>query len=303
MELNSFSGGVVPGFSKCHPGSRSNNTQEIVPVPTKSSKLAKLSTIIIVLIVSTVWAGIALPVSAESPEDSQRRSAAPKQISTVEELSRWMTYYYVHPQPDLLVSAVLFADRNNLISGDYVVPLQAFLSRVFAQNPDKIGVWFNELAPMKEANRTLLLTAIWWSNTSQGKQLLQQVAKGLPEKPQAEFKKQIDSDPPLVQEMPIDHTSLLDMLWASYSATGDEKYVKRIMTTLPWSETDQKNLQKMMLASAAKWSLTSNCEQHPKVLEICQKTLSSDASLKKYLEPLLADVEKRRMAATGNTTK
>ncbi len=236
------------------------------------------------------------------PSDVQSRIAAPRQIATMDDLSKWMTYYYLHPQPELVVQAVLFADKNNLLSGDYVVPLQSFLSRIFAQNPDKLPAWFNEMAPMKEANRTLILTSIWWSNTSQGKQILQQICKTLPEKPRAEFKKQIDSDPPLIQEMPIDHTALLDMLWAAYCATGDEKYIKRLMTTLPWAETDQKNLQKMMLASAAKWSLTSNCEQHPKVLEYCQKIAATDPAMKKFVEPVLADVVKRRTASTGTKT-
>lgn len=251
-----------------------------------------------VALIATFGALSSEPVSAENASpDLKARMKQPKEIASADDLGRWMTYYYLHPQPELLVPAVLYADRNNLLTGDYVAPFQAFLSRVFAQNPDKIGVWFNALAPMNESNRTLLLTSIWWSNTSQGKQILQQLCKALPEKPQAEFKKQIDSDPPLINEMPIDSTALLDMLWAAYCGSGDEKYVKRLLTSLPWADGDQKNLNKLMLASAAKWSLTSNCEQHPKVMEICEKVAASDASLKKYIDPVLADARKRTTAS------
>ena len=237
----------------------------------------------------------------ELPVDLKLRMKQPKSIANADDLARWMTYYYVHPQPELVVPAVLFADKNDLLTGDYVAPFQAFLSGVFAQNPDKVAVWFNAIAPMKESNRTLLLTSVWWSNTSQGKQMLQQLCKTLPAKPQAEFRKQIDSDPPQIVQMPIEGTAVLDMLWGCYCATGDEKYVRRLMTCLPWAEVDQKNLSKMMLASAAKWSLTSNCEQHPQVLEICRKVAASDVCLKKFLEPVIAEVtNRRRTASTGS---
>lgn len=270
---------------------------------TESKFRSYLRTSAAALLLAASLTGFFAGSAVAANDDLKSRMKQPKEITSADDLGRWMTYYYLHPQPDLVVPAVLFADRNNLLTGDYVPPFQAFLSRVFAQNPDKIAVWFNALAPMKEANRTLLLTSIWWSNTSQGKQILQQLCKTLPEKPQAEFKKQIDSDPPLVNEMPIDSTALLDMLWASYCATGDEKYVKRLLTSLPWADSDQKNLNKLMLASAAKWSLTSNCEQHPKVLELCEKTATSDAALKKYLEPVLADVRKRSATASRGSSQ
>lgn len=270
----------------------------------KSEKRSARNSAMAVALLALFGSAFFEPVSAAdvSPE-LKARMKQPKEIASADDLGRWMTYYYLHPQPDLLVPAVLYADRNNLLAGDYVAPFQAFLSRVFAQNPDKIGGWFNALAPMKENNRTLLLTSIWWSNTAQGKQILQQLCKSLPEKPQAEFKKQIDSDPPLINEMPMDNTALLDMLWAAYCASGDEKYVKRLLTSLPWADGDQKNLNKLMLASAAKWSLTSNCEQHPKVMEICEQVASSDPALKKYIDPVLADARKRSTASRGSAAQ
>lgn len=270
----------------------------------KSEKSSARNSAIAVALLALFGSAFFEPVSAaEVSPELKARMKQPKEIASADDLGRWMTYYYLHPQPDLLVPAVLYADRNNLLTGDYVAPFQAFLSRVFAQNPDKIGGWFNALAPMKENNRTLLLTSIWWSNTAQGKQILQQLCKSLPEKPQAEFKKQIDSDPPLINEMPMDNTALLDMLWAAYCASGDDKYVKRLLTSLPWADGDQKNLNKLMLASAAKWSLTSNCEQHPKVMEICEQVASSDPALKKYIDPVLADARKRSTASRGSAAQ
>lgn len=231
---------------------------------------------------------VAKPDAAKLTSEIKAQMKAPKEIGNIDDLNRWMTYYYLHPQPELFVSAVTFADKQDLFQGNSLSPLQAFLSRIFAQNPDKIGTWFTELKEIKDGSRTMLLTSIWWSDTKDGAQFLQNLAKQLPEKGRAEFVKQIEKKPTPAEDMPIDSPDVLDMLWACYSATGDEKYVKRLMTVLPWHNKDNKDLNQMLIASAAKWSLTSNAEQHPKVLAICRTVEASDPALASYLQEIIA---------------
>jgi hypothetical protein len=212
-----------------------------------------------------------------------------KEISSVDSLSRWMTYYYANPQPELLVPALLFADKEGLLKGDTVAPLQAFAARVMAQNPGKVKEWFTKLGPMSEIGKTVVLTSIWWSNTKEGKELLDTVASGLTEKSKSEFREQVNSAPPTVETMEISSPDILDMLWASFSATGDTKYVTRLMTVLPWGRPDAKDLPKMLIASAARWSLISNINQHARVKECCESTLNTNSDLKPYLEKVLAE--------------
>ena len=225
---------------------------------------------------------------ADSKKDSPNATAAEgaKQIDSVDALSAWMTFYYMHPQADLMVPALLFADKQGLLVGDAASPMQAFTSRVFAQNPEKVKDWFTQLGPLSETGKTLVITSIWWSNTKEGKELLDSITAQLPEKPKVEFKKQIDKSPPEVDKMDIESPDVLDMLWACYSATGDERYVKRLLSVLAWSGTDSKDLPKMLIVSAARWSLMSNLEQHPKVKEICDSVKKQDAELKPYIEKL-----------------
>lgn len=225
---------------------------------------------------------------ADSMKDSPHATAAEgeKPIDSVDALSAWMTFYYMHPQPELMVQALLFADKQGLLTGDAAAPMQAFSSRVFAQNPDKVKDWFTQLGQLSETGKTLVITSIWWSNTKEGKELLDSITAQLPDKPKAEFKKQIDKSPPEVDKMEIESPDVLDMLWACYSATGDERYVKRLLSVLAWSGTDSKDLPKMLIVSAARWSLMSNLEQHPKVKEICDSVKKQDADLKPYIEKL-----------------
>lgn len=237
---------------------------------------------------------------------------APKEISDVEAINRWMTYYYMHPQPQHFVSALLLADKQGLLEGDSAAPMQAFASRVLAQNPDKLREWFGQLSGLTEKGKNLLLTAIWWSNTKESKDLLDSIASQLGEQAKTQFKKQIDSPAPEIDKMEIESPDVLDMLWACFCATGDEKYVKRLFTTLTWDKSDNsKDLAKMLITSAARWSLISNINQHEKVREICSTAEKQDAALKPYLEKLMADAalaaqkaeEAEKAAKAGKTEK
>ncbi len=227
-----------------------------------------------------------------------------KAINSVDDLSRWMTYYYLHPQPELVVAAIKLADQNNLLEGDSVAPFQGFLSRVFERNPEQISVWFQDLGSIKDTSKTVVLTAVWWSNTAEGKTVLDNIANSMPEKAKVEFRKQIDKKAEDLDKMAIESPDILDILWGAYSATGDEKYVKRLMTPLCWGEKDTKDLNRLMISSAASWSLTSNLEQHPKVKEICQKVRSDNENgLKPYMEKVFADAQKAQLEAKAKAKK
>jgi len=240
---------------------------------------------------------------SNKPMTIAERMKPVKDISTVDDLSRWMTYYYLHPQPEFVVAAIKLADQNNLLEGDSVAPFQGFLSRVFESNPEQIPVWFGQLGTIKDSSKTVVLTAVWWSNTKEGKTLLENIANSLPEKSKIEFHKQIDKKAEDLDKLSIESPDILDILWGAFSATGDEKYVRRLMTPLTWGEKDTKDLNRLMISSAASWSLASNLDQHPKVKEICQKARSEDGSLKPYLEKVFADAQKAQLEAKEKAKK
>lgn len=263
------------------------NTSSVSPAFCKSEKQSKNS-----------------EVENTKPMTLAERMKPVKEISTVDDLSRWMTYYYLHPQPDLVVSAIQLADQNNLLEGDSIAPFQGFLSRVFESNPEQIPTWFGQLGNIKDSSKTVVLTAVWWSNTKEGKTLLDNIANSLPDKSKIEFHKQIDKKAEDLDKLAIESPDVLDILWGAFSATGDEKYVRRLMTPLSWGEKDVKDLDRLMISSAASWSLASNLDQHPKVKEICQKACSeSGSNLKPYLEKVFADAQKAQLEAKAKAKK
>jgi len=59
-----------------------------------------------------------------------------------------------------------------------------------------------------------------------------------------------------------------------------------------WGRTDSKDLPKMLIANAARWSLLSNINQHEVVKQFCLETEKPDKELKSYLEALLTEAAK-----------
>lgn len=185
------------------------------------------------------------------------------------DLNEWITYYYLHPQPDHTVEAILLMSAKGYLDKETAQsPLAAFFSHVFAQNPQSIEHWFSKLEGLPNAQRRLLCGALWYSATPQGLQQLKKEAARAAPSDNADIVKLTTTKPPSIANLEITEPSVLDMLWASFMATGDERYVIRIISTLPWLE--EKNLNRVLIGGAARWSLTSNAIQHPKVLEICK---------------------------------
>jgi len=77
----------------------------------------------------------------------------------------------------------------------------------------------------------------------------------------------------------------LDFWWASYFATGEEKYLKKLLK-YAGEEMPKGDTAKLMVIGAATWSFKSNCKQHKSIRDFALK-MSNDnlisQSKQKYL--------------------
>lgn len=233
-----------------------------------------------------------------APQANEQR--APKAIETDQDLNQWLTYYYLHPQPDLVVPATLLAEKKGYLSSEAGGPYMAFLSRVFAENPSKLGTWIKQLDSIPLRDKPMLWTALYWSHTKESATVLDEIVKTLPPKGQESLVEQIAKPPEPIEKVTVSGPGVLDMLWGAFFATGDEKYVKRLISVLPW-ESQNKDLIKMQVGASARWSLTSNAEQHSKVLEICQQVRETEPSLRAVLDPVIEKATKNLAAATATS--
>ncbi len=209
-------------------------------------------------------------------------------IKTEADLSNWSQYYYLHPRPDLTIKALLFAEKEGFLDNrDACLPLIALTSQIVRQNPKQLPAWVQELNPMKTEHKKLIWKALWQSNTAESRSAANLLAQDFP----------INERPPLLTQsspspQPIEKIELsppvLDMLWANFFATGDERYVVRIMSALPYLRKETLDTSKMITAGVASWSLASNAHQHKRVMSICLAALQRHPEWKPELEEVIA---------------
>jgi hypothetical protein len=253
----------------------------------------------LLLAISLVMSGSGAAV-AQAKADT---GAGPTSIQSPQDLIQWMTYYYMHPQPDLLAPALIYADANGLVEKGEA-PLTAFVSRVFAQNPKRVGPWAEQLnAALSPKSKPMLWSALWWSNTVEGKEQLNKLAQSLPAKSQDMILAQMAKPAVPIETMEMKSPEVLDELWGAFSATGDEKYVSRLMGALPWIYDPSGDFNKLSIGGAARWSLTSNAQQHPKVMKLCVKARETRPELRKALDQVLADAAKAQQQASTRSTQ
>ncbi len=205
----------------------------------------------------------------------------------------WLTFYYRNPRPDQLIPQLkAWSAEGTLQDQNARGPLLGFLSAVFRQNADQLENWYQQTLSLPAKDQELINMAIWISNSKKSQQLLKK------ELPQA-F---VGKTPPDILTLKLDSTSALDLLWGYYFATGDSKALRRIARMFRYADApkkvdgipDGRTPLYTILPKAAKWSISSNAQQHPKVLEDYKKMLSSDQlneTEKKWLDESLQQAE------------
>ena len=83
----------------------------------------------------------------------------------------------------------------------------------------------------------------------------------------------------------------LDIWWASYFATGDEKYLHKILLYAGEELPGKDNISKLLIIGAATWSFKSNCKQHKSVRDFALKMSNNSSLSMKKREYLLKVVE------------
>ena len=215
----------------------------------------------------------------------------------------WMSFYYRTPQPERFVTEVREMSKAGALSQENAEgPMTAFLSRVMAQNPEKIAAWMSDLSDLPERDKAALYKSIWLSDTKQGRQYLK-------DNGQVDFAKKT---PPNLLKLELDSTSVLDTWWGYFFATGDVAPIRQVVSAFNYSkydgalsryekskktDEDMKEANYDAIYRAGIWSLASNCREHPKVREICEDLLKSkdlNAVEKEVLGQILSNLDEEK---------
>jgi hypothetical protein len=219
---------------------------------------------------------------------------AQRPFSTTEELGRWVTYYYLKPEPFRIPGAVVAASRLGMLKDlEATQPFFGFIAGVLEKEPSIAHFLVERMDQIAEPDRPVVILGIWYSGHADTPRLLETISKRFP-KHKPMISKLKGRGLRLVQ-IPLERGAwLVDALWGYFMATGEELPVTRIVSTLPWSELKD-SPTKVATAESARWSLAANAAQHARVKEILVAQQNSQP-------PEVAGVLKEIIAKAGGSS-
>jgi hypothetical protein len=189
---------------------------------------------------------------------------------SLENIDTWVSFYYRNPQPDLIPIFINSLSQEGYLKEETAVePIMFFLSFIFRDNPHEIANWLSQvLENLSYLEQEIIITAVFLSNTLESQEYLNELSQSNEPDIQDLINSFKDQVPPNIEEIPIENPSILDILWSAFMATGEEKYVIRIISALSKNNSQDVSDQEMII-NMAKWSLKSNIKAHEKVRSIC----------------------------------
>jgi len=139
----------------------------------------------------------------------------------------WLMDYYIYPTPDLFVSEINNLSESGVLSDPkHKQTISVFLSRVLADNPDKILEWMKELKHLNKADMEPIFYAVWLSDTKESKEYLKSIGAT----------QALETKPTDFLQVSIDSPSTLDALWAYFFATGQKEPIRKIVSALNYEK-------------------------------------------------------------------
>jgi len=207
------------------------------------------------------------------------KSKKPKQppiFSSDDDFSKWMTYYYLNPEPNKLPAVLKYYASSSLYNKTSSrLPIIQFFATILKNNQALLEEVYKSVSHSSpDSLQTVFLRTLWLLNTPRSKEIIAEVSPNWKSDENKKQIKDINQTPvPQVLIDPIIDPWQLDMLWSVFLANGDSEPIKKIISTL--SFVDDEDIMQTMVGKAAIWSLGSNVKQHTLVYEICKKALST----------------------------
>jgi hypothetical protein len=228
---------------------------------------------------------------AKAVEDKEKNDKLEK-----EAISKEIMGFYKSGKPDQLLLLFKRMQTADLFEDPEIGQAsRAFITAAVAANPALVSQWCQSVSKFDLVQRLWFWNLVWLTGSQANSDSLKQIAVqtgGEDKQFIDEMLKRAHRD--LMREALS--PTVLDELWFSYFASGDSKYVKKIMEALPaMDDASQASTADKLTGYAARWSLSANCNQDPNVFSICQKEKAANPRLAKYLKVVLStDKQEKR---------
>jgi len=211
-------------------------------------------------------------------------------------LEKWMTSYYLNPKPEQLGDAIIYFCGSKVEKDTTKLPMMSFFVAALENHESEMQNIFNNIAKRSVIEeKVFFLDVLWLINSEKSRDLINKASKEWKESEVAvKISDQEKSAPYNVRNISAISPQILDLWWYSFFATGDDVFIKKIIDALSFLE--DRDFQKRLTGEAAKWSLTSNADQHKRVREIC---VFEEANRSGVIKKALGDVISGKMTVNA----
>ena len=189
----------------------------------------------------------------------------------------WITYYYLHPQPEQAIPALTrlsdaYAEAGRSLASEAERgALRSFYATLLASDDRLVDELERERTRLPVDARVFVEAALARCNAS----ACRRARNGVPALPP-------EASSPRA----------LDESWGQFMANGAREPVQAVIAALPLIETGD-DVEQRLIEGAARWSLRSQALQHPFVLAYCQDAArGADEPNRHLLRALIDDVRR-----------
>lgn len=191
----------------------------------------------------------------------------------------WMTFYYQTMQPERAIPAFEYYVRSVMLDAQHTLPaVLGFFVEIFSHNRHLVDEILERYAYYDEWTQRSVVYFFHYMGPPASRQL-EFLVRG----DAAAFLDSMRDDPADFAAQPVNDAAKLDYLWGEFFAGGRYQTARDLVSGL---RTDANSPALEAALEAAKWSIDSNCRQHPLMLAYCLQMLNA--------EPL-SDVERTRL--------
>ena len=258
----------------------------------------------------------AAPETRPITEELPMPSGELPRLQMISATSQFMEQYYRSPQPEQALALLEVLDVPAFIATDSelgeshgIAVLTAFFAHVLRDNPDLIPALAQEITAAADPLNVLIgALSIATAAAPSSPESLAAIARS-GRLPPAILDEILATEPfPFPHLDPRSHLDL-DLLWASFYASGDTGYVERIVETLQFSDAEyarslprdaegtarlvqQVVLLESVMAITARWTLVANAKRHPRVMETLRRVQAErDDRVGTIVASIVAEVE------------
>ncbi len=202
----------------------------------------------------------------------------------------WIMSHRLHPAPGQLPDFLQRISREGLLrNSNNVAQAITFVACVVRDNPDVLSSVRSAVESLPVVDQKHVCQALWEADTPEASAVLADLLRRGPVRAE-DLAFNPETNPPDLLEEPLGG-KVLDRLWSAFFATGDSRYISRIVEALPLL-ADPGDHARRGAGGVARWSLKANCRQSGDVLRICESLSAQTGIGRAELGAILQEVKK-----------